>query len=97
MAQTLTVVFNPTPVPANTKLLIEATAPISQGRSFVTRSQYKVVSVVNAAAASPANILSAYTTIFGPVIAGMKIFVRVTPINSSGIRGVASENQVIAT
>lgn len=97
MAQALSLAFNPTPVPANTKLLVECTAPVSQGRNFVTRAQYKVVTTVAAAGTSPANILAAYTPIFGAVIAGQKIFVRVTPIGTNGIRGVASETSIIAT
>lgn len=81
----LSLVFAPTPLAAGEKLIVEAGAQISAGRNFVPRSYYKVVFVGAAASASPANILAAYTAIFGALVAGKKIFLRARVIGGNGL------------
>lgn len=84
----LSLAFTPTPVPADTAFIVEATAPVSAGKSFV-KSEYRQISFINAAATSPANLLTAYAAKFGNPITGQKIFVRVTPVNKlTGQRGL---------
>lgn len=87
--QTFSITFAPTPVPANTAFIIEATAGVSAGKSFV-KSEFRQIGYLDAAATSPANQLTAYTNKFGTLIAGQKIFVKLTPVNKiTGQRGLA--------
>lgn len=83
MATAFSVAFTVTPVPAATNYIIEASAPVSAGRSFMPRSGYKFIQKVAAAGASPANILAAYTAIYGALIAGQKIFLRLYAVSTA--------------
>ena len=87
MAIALSVAFTATPLAAGAKLVIEATRQVSNGISFMPRSEYKKVFVGAGATASPANILAGYNAIFGVLVAGTKIFIRSTPFNASGFPG----------
>lgn len=84
---TFTVAFTPTPVPANSYLLIRATRPISPGRSFIGPTQYRNMFTVNPAGASPADILANYTARFGTLIAGYKVGIQAVPFIANGFRG----------
>jgi hypothetical protein len=95
MAIALSIAYTATPLPAGSKLIIEATKGMSAGRSFVPRSEYRQIQVSAAAAASPANILAAYTAKFGALVAGQRIFLRLTVLTSSGLRGVPVETSVV--
>ncbi len=95
MAATLSVAYTATPLAASTKLQIEATRQVSAGINFLPRSEYKTVLVTAAAAASPANILSAYTAIFGALVAGQKIFIRCTPVKSNGQKGTPLYSSIV--
>ena len=76
-------------VPASTTWLIEMTGQLSAGR-FSVKSMYRIVTTAAAAATTPANLLTAYNTKFGTLVAGTKIFVKVTPIGTTtGIKGTA--------
>lgn len=84
----LSLAFAPTPVPASTDWIVEATAPVSPGKSFV-KSEYRQIQVIAAAATTPQSLLAAYAAKFGNPITGQKIFVRVTPVdNTTGQRGL---------
>lgn len=74
------VVFAPTPVPANTVLVVEATAPMSAGKSYM-KNMFRQVEVVAPAGTSPVDIFAAYNTKFGAVLPGQKIGVRAKFIN----------------
>jgi hypothetical protein len=81
-------------VPALTRIIVSATPPLSAGVNFV-KSQFRIISTLAAAAASPANILSAYTTKFGAVGAvGTKIFVRIQFVDQTS--GIKSPAQVVS-
>ena len=67
------VAYTTTPLAAATKLIIRCSPQRSAGRSF--EADYRVISVTAAAAASPANILTSYTTKFGVPVTGNKVFV----------------------
>lgn len=87
--QTFSIAFTPTPVPADTDWIIEATAGVSAGKSFV-KSEFRQIAVVASAATTPQALITAYTNKFGSLVAGQKVFVRVTPINNvTGQRGLA--------
>tara|TARA_R110000868_G_scaffold42833_1_gene144465 strand:+ start:271 stop:957 length:687 start_codon:yes stop_codon:yes gene_type:complete len=84
----LSLAYTPSPVPADTDWIVEATAPVSPGKSFV-KSEYRQISVIAEAATTPANLLAAYAAKFGNPITGQKTFVRVTPVNNvTGQRGL---------
>ena len=80
--------FAATPVAAGTKLIVEATRPLSAGISFV-KNQYRFVQTVAAAATSPQDIFTAYNLLFGAPVSGKKIFIRVTVVNTtSGLKTI---------
>jgi len=84
----ISIVFTPTPVPANTAYVIEATPMLSPGKNFV-KNQFRIIHVAAAAVASPYNALAAYEAKFGAPIAGQKLFVRIHAINlTTGIKSL---------
>lgn len=70
-------------VPADTKVKVFATAPLSAGKNFV-KSEFRLITVLAAAATSPANLKTAYETKFGSLgSVGQKIFVQLVCVNSN--------------
>lgn len=69
---TLSLAYTATPLAADTKLFVYASPQRSPGRNY--EGDYRLIHVSAAAAASPANILSAYTARFGAPVVGNKIF-----------------------
>lgn len=69
---TLSIAYTVTPLPASTKLFVYASPQRSEGRSY--DSDTRLIHVSAAAAASPANVLAAYTARFGAPVVGNKIF-----------------------
>ena len=89
MPAVMTAAYTATPLAALTKIIVEATRPLSAGINFVPRSEYRQIMVTAAAAASPADFLTAWEAKFGALNAsrvGTKIYVRITAIDSSGRR-----------
>jgi hypothetical protein len=89
--------WTPTPLGAAEKILVLASPQVSAGKAFVPRSSFKQVFLGAAASASPANILASYNTLFGTLVAGAKIFLRVSSINASGFQSTPVETNVIVT
>jgi hypothetical protein len=80
-----------TPVPANTAYKVWATPGQSVGKKFV-KSEYRLISVLAPAAASPFNILAAYTSRFGALVEGTRVFVKIQAVNQdTGGESSASE------
>lgn len=94
-AGTFTVTFAATPVPATTKLVIEATAQLSPGINFIGRSRYKILSLVAPAGASPANVFAAYQAKYGALVADKQIAVRAYFVTSTGGRSNVIYNRAI--
>lgn len=69
---TLSYAYTATPLAAGNKLFVYASPQRSAGRNF--EGDLRLIHVSAAAAASPANILSAYTARFGAPVVGNKIF-----------------------
>lgn len=68
------IAYTATPTPAGTVLIIKATAPLSPGKSFV-KSEFRQISKLAAAAASPYVATADYAAKFGgPGFAGQKVF-----------------------
>jgi hypothetical protein len=79
-------------VPANTSMIVRATPSLSPGISFV-KSEYRIVQVLAAAAASPHNILAAYVAKFGALVGDQKVFVSIEFVNTAN--GLKSGRQSI--
>jgi hypothetical protein len=69
---TLSAAYTVTPLAAGTKLFSYVSPQRSAGRSF--EGDFRLLQVSAAAAASPANLLAAYTAKFGAPVIGNKIF-----------------------
>jgi len=83
-------------VPANTFLVVLATAPMSAGKSFV-KSEFRRIAHYAPTEVSPIDILSDYVSKFGSTGAiGQKIFVKVFTVSAiTGQTGSASQVSVI--
>lgn len=72
-AASFSIAYTPTPLPTGAKLFVFLSPQRSAGRNF--EGDYRLVFTSAAAAASPANVLSAYTARFGVPVVGNRIFV----------------------
>lgn len=97
MAIALSVAYTATPLPAGSKLVVFATPQLSAGINRPAKRSYRQIFVTAAAAASPANVLSAYTAKFGALLSGRKIFMRVQVITSAGIVSSSTDTSVVIT
>lgn len=88
------IAYTATPLPASTRLFIFASPQLSAGRKFNAR--FQLIAVTAAAAASPANILAAYTAIFGAPVTGNRIFLSLQTYKSGFLAAPFSLNQVVA-
>lgn len=89
------VVFTPTPVPANTAFIVRATGQVSAGISNF-KGKFRNITVLASAATSPENLLTAYTAKFGTLVAGQKIGVEIIPVNTvTGQKGQAVSTSLI--
>lgn len=97
MAATFSVAFTPTPLGASEKIVIQASGPVSPGLTNVPKGRYRTVFVGAAASASPANILSAWESIYGSIATqgGMRVFVRAKIINSDGFAGAELQDTIV--
>ncbi len=94
---TVEATFSPA-IPVGTKVAVYATAPVSAGKSFV-KSEYRKIATLQNGNASPFNLFTVYTTLFGPLTgkAGMKVFVKFLPITQTGVAGIESSQSAIIT
>lgn len=78
-------------IPANTKMLVEATRPLSAGKNSNSQD-YKKIGVYVTADVSPLDITSAYEAVFGTgwKTAGQKIFYRIRQVGST--TGISTTN-----
>jgi hypothetical protein len=72
-AATLSAVYTVTPLPSGARLFVYASPQRSAGRGF--EGDLRLTHVSAAAAASPANIFTAYQARFGTPVVGNKIFI----------------------
>jgi hypothetical protein len=75
-AATFSVAYTVTPLPASAKLFVFASAQRSAGRSY--EGDLRLIHVSAAAAASPANVFSAYQTKWGTPVVGNRVFIACT-------------------
>jgi hypothetical protein len=96
-AGTFTAAFAPDPVPADSALIIDATKQVSAGKSNLN-SLYRQIDVEAAAAASPADIFTAYTAKFGSLVSGQKIGLRARIVNTNTgeVSGAVTAEVIVA-
>lgn len=92
-AATFSVAFTPTPPAAGQRVFVYASPQRSAGRSF--EGDLRLVHVSAAAAASPANIFSAYQTRFGVPVVGNKVFVTAHLYDSGFLSGPNTTSVVV--
>lgn len=80
-------------VPAATSVKVFATAPQSPGVSFV-KSEYRQISILPAATATPVALGAAYVAKFGSWLVNQKIFVKIVFVNNAN--GQESQAQQIS-
>lgn len=97
MAIALSIAYLATPLAAGAKVATWSTGPVSPGRSFVSQSEYKLLQVSAAAAASPVNALAAYNARFGALVAGQKIFFKLQTISGTGLASDPIETSIVVT
>lgn len=96
-SSTVTLTWTSGAVPANTAWLIEATPCISAGKSFV-KSEYRLINVLATATTSGSNNFTSWSAKFGSLVAGQKLFVRVTPVSTTtGIKGLPIQVETVIT
>jgi RecG-like helicase len=98
MAIALSLAFTPTPLGATEQLVIYASPQVSAGVNFMPRKRYKFIQAEAAASASPADMLTNYTAIYGALISGRKIFIIAKVIdNATGQASTELGTNVIVT
>jgi hypothetical protein len=93
-AASFSIAYTPTPMPANTKLFIYASPQRSAGRSF--EGDYRLIAVTAAAAASPHNLLSAYTAKFGVPVVGNRVFLSLVSYKAGFLSGPLNTSAVVS-
>lgn len=83
-AAAFSVAYTATPLAAGNRLFIFCSPQRSAGAKF--NGDYRLIAVTAAAAASPANILAAYTAKFGVPVVGNRIFLNLETY-ASGFKG----------
>ena len=95
MAATLSIVPSPLLLAAGEKYLIEATKQLSQGISFVSPSQYRIIEAVYDEELSVYDFTTLYVAKYGSLHSGKKVFIRLSTINSKGFQSVPVEKSAI--
>lgn len=88
------VAYTATPLAAGTRLFIYASGQLSAGRNF--NKNVKLITVTAAAAASPANILAAYSAIYGVPVTGNKVFMIIREYFGGFVSGPYLIGQTVA-
>lgn len=88
------VAYTATPLPADTRLFIRCSPQMSAGRQF--NGDYRLINVTAAAAASPANILAAYTARLGVPVVGTRIFLSLQTYKAGFLGSPWTVSQLVA-
>lgn len=88
------IAYTATPLAAGVRLFIRCSPQQSAGRKF--NGDYRQIAVTAAAAASPANILAAYTAKFGVPVTGNRIFVSLQTAKGGFMGSPFNVSQVVA-
>lgn len=93
-AASFSIAYTITPLPAATRLFIFVSQQRSAGRNF--ESDYRLLAVTAAAAASPHNALAAYTARFGVPVVGNRIFLWLQTYEAGFLSGPLVTSAVVA-
>ncbi len=93
-AAAFSVAYTATPLGAGVRLFLRCSPQRSAGRKF--EGDYRLISVTAAAAASPANILVAYTAKFGVPVVGNRIFLSLQTYQAGFMGSPFGVSQVVA-
>lgn len=93
-AASFSIAYTVTPLPANTRLFIFVSPQRSAGRSY--ESDYRLLAVTAAAAASPHNALAAYTAKFGVPVLGNRVFLCLQTYFNGFLSGPLYTSAVVA-
>ena len=93
-AVAFSVAYTPTPLGAGERVFVYASPQRNAGRQY--ESDLRLILVSAAAAASPANILAAYTARFGVPVVGCRITVAVHKYSGGFRSGAFTVSQVVA-
>lgn len=93
-AASFSIAYTATPLSAGSRLFTRVSPQGSAGRTF--NGDFRLLAVSAAAAASPANVLAAYTAKFGVPVIGNKIFVSLQIYNSGFLSGPLITSAVVA-
>lgn len=86
--------YTATPLGTGIRLFTYCSPQRSAGRGY--ESDYRLIAVSAAAAASPANLLAAYTARFGAPVTGNRIFLRLRLYSGGFLSGPLDFSQVVA-
>lgn len=90
---TLSVAYTATPMPASTKLFIFASPQRNAGRAY--ESDFRLIAVTAAAAASPHNLLAAYSARLGAPVVGSRIFFQLVSYRAGFVSGPLLTSHVV--
>lgn len=93
-SSSFSVAYTPTPMPASTRLFLFASPQRSAGRGF--EGDYRLIAVTAAAAASPHNLLAAYTAKFGAPVTGNRVFLSLVSYKGGFVSGPLNTSAVVA-
>jgi hypothetical protein len=93
-AASFSLAYTATPLAAGQRLFVYASPQRAAGRAY--ESDYRLVHVSAAAAASPANVLASYTARFGVPVVGNRIFVAVHVYQGGFRSGAFATSAVVA-
>ena len=93
-AASFSIAYTVTPLATGQRLIVYLSPQRAAGRAF--EGDYRLVHVSAAAAASPANVLAAYTARFGVPVVGNRIFIAIHVVKSGFRSGPLLVNQVVA-
>lgn len=96
-SNTWTITFTPA-INTDTKIIVTATAPISAGRTFVSKADFRIIAILDIADNSPKDLATEYIAKFGqlPPI-DSKSFAQFKPVDkATGIAGIPVKASAIA-
>ena len=93
-AASFSIAYTATPLAAGTRLFIYASPQRNAGRQF--EADYRLIAVTAASAASPHNLLAAYTARLGAPVTGNRIFLSMAAYKGGFRSGPFNVSQVVA-
>jgi len=93
-ASSFSLAYTVTPLPAGARLFVYASPQRSAGRTY--EGDLRLIHVSAAAAASPADILAAYTTRFGVPVAGNKVFLSLQVYKTGFLSGPFLTSKIVS-